>query len=130
MTCQQTTLVWVVAPPKAEPPEVDDPGYEEGRVGDEEEEQEEWFMPHQENTEHHSSHLHRTNADYLGSHSVNHARDDMLILALKSIVNLQDQPSKPPMGKMPVFLDSYRTFPRFRKDLEVFLGDFYAWASE
>ena len=34
------------------------------------------------------------------------------------------------MGKMPTFNDSYRTFPRFRKDVEAFLGDFYVRASE
>ena len=34
------------------------------------------------------------------------------------------------MGKMPTFGDSYRTSPRFRKDVEAFLGDFYAPALE
>ena len=34
------------------------------------------------------------------------------------------------MGKMPTFCNSYRTFPCFRKDVEAFLGDFYARASE
>ena len=34
------------------------------------------------------------------------------------------------MGKMPTFWDSYRTFPRFCKDVEAFLGDFFARASE
>ena len=113
--------------PKAEPPAADDPGYEGERGGDKEED--EWFTPHQENTEHCSSCPHRTNADYQGSHSVNCIKDDLIVQALKPIVSRQVLPSKPPMGKMPTFADSYRTFPRFRKDMEVFLGDFYTCAS-
>ena len=81
--------------------------------------------------EHHSSRRHHYSAyNNQGSHSINCTCDDLLIQAPKSIINCQDQPSKPPMGKMPAFLDSYRTFPRFRKDLEVFLGDFFACTSE
>ena len=67
-------------------------------------------MPHQENTEHRSSHLHRTNADYLGSHSVNHARDDMLILALKSIVNFRISLASPPWAKCLSFLTLIEPF--------------------
>ena len=56
--------------------------------------------------------------------------DKLIIEALRAIANHQELPSKPPMGKMPTFGDSYTTFPRFRKDVEAFLGDFYAPASE
>ena len=54
----------------------------------------------------------------------------MIIEALRAIANRQELPNKPPMSKMPTFGDSYRTFPRFGKDVEAFLGDFYARASE
>ena len=87
-------------------------------------------MPHQENTECRSSRRRHANADYQGSHSANRVKDELIVKALKAIVNRQDLPSKPPMGKMPTFGDSYRTFPRFHKDVEAFLGDFYACASE
>ena len=93
-------------PPKTEPPAADDPGYE-GERGGYEEEDDEWFMPHQENTEHRSSCRRHANADYQESHSANRVKDELIVKALKAIVNRQDLPSKPPMGKMPTFGDSY-----------------------
>ena len=112
----------------AEPPAADDPGYEGERDGDKDDD--EWFTPHQENTKRRSSHRHHANADYQGSHSADRVKDDLIVKALKAIVNRQDLPSKPPMGNMPTFGDSYRTFPCFHKDVEAFLGDFYTCASE
>ena len=120
-------------PPKAEPQPkqdaADNHGFEEEWDGEGEQE-DEWFLPHQENTEDRSSHGHGYFVDNQGSNTFNRTCNNLLILALNSIVSRQDAPLKAPMGKMPVFLDSYRTFPRFPKDQEVFLGDFYAFASE
>ena len=116
------------AEPRAEPPVTDDPGNEREQEWYEDED-DEWFTPHQDLTDRRSSRRRRANANQ-GSHSSSFAKDDLIVKALKSIVNRQDLPSKPPMGKMPTFADSYRTFPRFRKDVEAFLGDFYARASE
>ena len=105
------------AEPQSEPPARDDAGYEREREWYEEEDEDEWFTPHQENddrrSDRRSSRRRRANADNQGSLSNSHAKDKLIIDALKSIVNRQDLPSKPPMGKFPSFNDSYRTFPRF-----------------
>ena len=94
------------AEPQAEPPVADDPGYK-GERGRYEEEDDESFTPHQESTEHPSSRRHHANADYQGSHSANQVKDELIVKALKAIVNRQDLPSKTPMGKLPTFGDSY-----------------------
>ena len=58
--------------PKAEPPATDDPGYEREWY---EEDKDEWFTSHQENTDRRSSRRRHANADYQGSHSASHTKD-------------------------------------------------------
>ena len=69
-----------------------------------EEEEDEWNTPYQENTEHRSSRCRHANADYQGSHSASHVKDELIIKALKAIANHQELPSKPPHGQNADFL--------------------------
>ena len=80
---------------KAEPPATDDPWYEREREWFEEDE-DEWFTPHQENTDRRCRHA---NVDYQGSHSASHTKDKLIIDALRSIANRQELPSKPPWAR-------------------------------
>ena len=64
--------------PRAEPPAADDPGNEREQEWYDEDE-DEWFTPHQELTDHRSSRRRRAKADIQGSHSSNHAKDKLII---------------------------------------------------
>ena len=53
-----------------------------------------------------------------------------ILNAFNSLVNRFDQPERHAPPAVPKFMDSYRSWPRFRKDIEAYLRDFFARADE
>ena len=53
-----------------------------------------------------------------------------ILRAFTRLADRFDQPARPAPPTVPRFTDSYRNWPRFRKDIEAYLGDFYARADE
>ena len=46
------------------------------------------------------------------------------------MANRFDQPKRHAPPAVPKFMDSYRSWPQFRKDIEAYLRDFFARADE
>ena len=53
-----------------------------------------------------------------------------ILNSFNSLANRFDQPERHAPPAVPKFMDSYRSWPRFRKDIEAYLRDFFARADE
>ena len=53
-----------------------------------------------------------------------------ILNAFNSLANRFDQPERHAPPAVPKFMDSYRSWPGFRKDIEAYLRDFFARADE
>ena len=65
-----------------------------------------------------------------GTGVVDQTGDMAILRAFTRLADRFDQPARPAPPTVPRFTDSYRNWPRFRKDIEAYLGDFYATADE
>ena len=65
-----------------------------------------------------------------GTGVVDQTRDMAILRAFTRLADRFDQPARPAPPTVPRFTDSYRNWPRFRKDIEAYLGDFYARADK
>ena len=53
-----------------------------------------------------------------------------IVDALTSLAKCFEKPLRPPLPSIPVFRDSCKEYPRFRKDLKSYLKEFYSTAEE
>ena len=67
-----------------------------------------------------SSHL-RGGQD--GTGVMDSTRDMAILRAFTKLADRFDQPARAALPAVPRFTDSYRNWPRFRKDIEAYLGD-------
>ena len=54
----------------------------------------------------------------------------MIVEVLSALAKRFEKPSRPPPPPIPTFKDSFKEFPRFKKDLKAYLKEFYATAPE
>ena len=53
-----------------------------------------------------------------------------IVEVLSALAKRFEKPSRPPPPPIPTFKDSFKEFPRFKKDLKAYLKEFYLTAPE
>ena len=54
----------------------------------------------------------------------------MIVDALTNLAKHFEKPSRPPLPAIPLFKDTYKEFPRFKKDLKSYLKEYYSSSEE